>query len=117
MELLSNLLFFSQLFHSQNYFTTPAHPSVCTGHTHTQGEKEEFFIAGGFSITNDKSVTDVSANEAVPLDELDESAIKAGHAEATREMGSKEAGSLEHATAQTEVSTYQAMARAVGITL
>jgi F0F1-type ATP synthase epsilon subunit len=82
-----------------------------------QGEKEEFFIAGGFAITNDKSVTDVTVAEAYPLSELDEAAIKTGYSDAVRAASSAEAGSLAQATAQVEANTYQAMARAINVAL
>ena len=59
----------------------------------------------------------MTVNEAVPLDELDEAAIKSGYADAQRDVSGKEAGSLEHATAQTQVNTFQAMARAIGVSL
>jgi len=84
---------------------------------HAGGEMEKFFVAGGFSMTNAESVTDVSVTEAVPLDELDESAIKTGFAEATKAVGSAADGSVEKATAQIEIATYAAMARAAGIAL
>ncbi len=84
---------------------------------HTGGEIEKFFVAGGFSMTNAESVTDVSVTEAVPVDDLDEASIKSGHAEAIKAVGSGADGSVEKATAQIEVNTYTAMARAAGITL
>jgi len=48
------------------------------------------------------------------VSDLDEAAIKTGYGDAQRAMQSAEAGSIAHATAQTEMSTYQAMARAIG---
>ncbi len=55
-------------------------------------------------------------SEAVPLSDLDESAIRAGHAEAAKVASSAGEGSAK-AVAQIEVNTYSSMARALGITI
>ncbi len=62
-------------------------------------------------------MTDVSVAEAFPVADLDESAIKSGLNEATRALASAEAGSRAHATAQTEINVYQAMGRALGLSM
>jgi hypothetical protein len=59
---------------------------------------------------------DVSVPEAVPLSDLDESAIRTGHANAVKVASSSAEGSAK-AVAQIEVNTYSSMARALGITL
>jgi F-type H+-transporting ATPase subunit delta len=72
-------------------------------------------VPGGFALTNAESVTDVSAPEIVALDDLDEGAIKAGLADAQKAATSAADGSIEKATAQTEVMVYSAMARSIGV--
>lgn len=76
---------------------------------------EKFFVPGGFALTNAESVTDISAPEIVSLDDLDEGAIKSGLADAQKAATSAAAGSIEAATAQTEVAVYTAMARSIGV--
>ena len=49
--------------------------------------------------------------------DLDEAAIKAGFAESTRAASSAADGSVAKAVAQIEVTTYSAMARAIGLAL
>lgn len=83
---------------------------------HTGGESEKFFVSGGFALTHANSVTDVSVTEAVPIAELDESAIRAGYAEATKGLSAAD-GSVAKATAQVEVSVFTSMARALGVAL
>ena len=80
-----------------------------------QGTEEKFFVPGGFALTNAESVTDVSAPEIVSLDDLDEGAIKSGLAEAQKALASAADGSIEKATAQTEIAVYSAMARSIGV--
>ena len=83
---------------------------------HTGGETEKFFVAGGFALTHANSVTDVSVTEAFPLADLDEAAIRAGYAEASKGLSATD-GSAEKATAQIEVSVFSSMARALGVAL
>lgn len=55
--------------------------------------------------------------EAIPLADLDESAIKAGHAEAIKALAGAQEGSVAKASAQIEIDTFGALARAIGVTL
>lgn len=55
--------------------------------------------------------------EAFPVSDLDEAAIKTGYGDAQRALQSAEAGSLAHATAQTEINVFQAMGRAIGVSV
>ena len=73
-------------------------------------------MAGGFALTHANSVTDVSVTEAVPIAELDESAIRTGYAEAQKGLSAAD-GSVAKATAQIEINVLTAMGRAVGIAL
>ena len=58
---------------------------------------------------------DVSVPEAFPVTDFDESAIKSGFAEATKNSASDDAAI--RATAQIELSVYTALARSLGISL
>jgi hypothetical protein len=60
---------------------------------------------------------DVSVPEAFPLSDFDEAAVKSGHAEASRAFSSAPDGSVARASAQIEVDTLAAIARALGVTL
>jgi hypothetical protein len=55
--------------------------------------------------------------EAVPMADLDESAIKATYADASAAAGSSAEGSVAKATAMIQMSVAAAMARALGVTL
>ena len=55
--------------------------------------------------------------EAVPLEDLDEGAIKSEYATAVSSANSAADGSVEKATAQIQIDTLQSMARAIGVTL
>lgn len=84
---------------------------------HTNGTDEKFFVPGGFAMTHANSTTDVSVTEAVPLSELDESAIKSGYSAAVSAAASAADGSVAKATANIQVNVYVALARAVNISL
>lgn len=62
-------------------------------------------------------VQDVSVTEAIPIGELDEAAIRAGHSEAVKALGAAKDGSADKAIAQIEVDTFVSMARAINATL
>mmetsp|Transcript_17073 Transcript_17073/g.28908 ORF Transcript_17073/g.28908 Transcript_17073/m.28908 type:complete len:168 (+) Transcript_17073:87-590(+) len=81
------------------------------------GTVEKYFVPGGFAVTKADSVTDISVPEAVPVEDLDESAVRAAHAEATSAVSSSAEGSVAKATAMIEVHVASAMGRALGITL
>eukprot|EP01033_Poteriospumella_lacustris_P016989 gene16989-12158_t len=78
---------------------------------HAGGESEKFFISGGFAINGANSVAEVTTPEAVPIGDLDESAIRAGLEESKRNLASATAGS---AAAAISMDTYAAMLLAVG---
>ena len=62
-------------------------------------------------------MTDISTAEAVPVGELDESAIKAGVNDATRESAAHAEGTKERAVAQIQLETFKAMGKAIGLSL
>lgn len=61
-------------------------------------------------------VQDVSVPEAFPLSDFDESAVKAGYAEASKAAGTAPEGAAR-AAAQVEAETYANLARALNINL
>jgi F0F1-type ATP synthase epsilon subunit len=82
---------------------------------HKGGDIEKFFIPGGFAVTHENSVTDLSVPEAFPLSEFDDAAVKAGYAEAQKDMSSTD--EEVKVSAQIKSATFQAMARAMGVSL
>ncbi len=59
-------------------------------------------------------MAEVTTPEAVPIGDLDESAIRAGLEESKRNLASATAGSAAAAVAQISIDTYAAMLLAVG---
>ena len=85
---------------------------------HAAGEEaEKFFVSGGFALTHADSSTDISALEAVKLDDLDLEAIKATFASSKSAFDSAEAGSMAKAEAQVSMETAKAMAAALDVSL
>ncbi len=60
---------------------------------------------------------DISTPEAIPLADIDESLVRSRHAEASKNRASAATGSVASATAQIEINTLSAMARALGVTV
>lgn len=77
---------------------------------------EKFFVSGGFALTHESNVTDITAPEIARLDDLDEAAIRAGFTEASSKVGSA-ADETAKAEAQIEMETFKAMGAALGISL
>ena len=77
-------------------------------------DPEKFFVSGGFALTHANSVTDISAVEAVKLDDIDSAAVASGLADSQAAFDSAADGSAEKAEAQIGVETYQAMLNAIG---
>ncbi|CAM9769551.1 unnamed protein product [Ectocarpus sp. 13 AM-2016] len=80
-------------------------------------EPENFFVSAGFALTHPTSVTDITAIEAVRVEEIDEGAVKSSYDAAKREMDAATEGSREAAEAQVAVETTKAMAAAIGVVL
>jgi F-type H+-transporting ATPase subunit delta len=91
-------------------------PGTVTVHKELDKEVEKYFVSGGFAFVHEDSTADVCAVEAVPLDDLDPEAIKAGLAEYTAKLASVQAkgDDYEIAAAQIGVEVYSAMNAAVG---
>jgi len=91
-------------------------PGLVTVHKELDKTVEKYFVSGGFAFVHEDSTADVCAVEAVPLDDLDPEAIKAGLAEYTSKLASVQAkgDDYEIAAAQVGVEVYSAMNAAVG---
>jgi F-type H+-transporting ATPase subunit delta len=91
-------------------------PGLVTIHKEMDKTVEKYFVSGGFAFVHDDSTADVCAVEAVPLEDLDPEAIKAGLADYTSKLASVQAkgDDYEIAAAQVGVEVYSAMNAAVG---
>eukprot|EP00565_Helicotheca_tamesis_P007368 CAMPEP_0185723492 /NCGR_PEP_ID=MMETSP1171-20130828/321_1 /TAXON_ID=374046 /ORGANISM="Helicotheca tamensis, Strain CCMP826" /LENGTH=167 /DNA_ID=CAMNT_0028391205 /DNA_START=52 /DNA_END=555 /DNA_ORIENTATION=+ len=86
-------------------------------HEGAAAEPEKYFVPGGFSITHENSVTDISCPEAVKLDDIDPAAVTSNFEAARSAYSSAEAGSAAQAEAQIDMEVYRSMGSAVGVTL
>ncbi|KAL7515387.1 hypothetical protein ACHAXN_013396 [Cyclotella atomus] len=82
-----------------------------------QGESEKYFVAGGFSLTHEGSVTDIVCPEAVKVDDLDSAIVQKNYEAAKAAAAAAEAGSVEAAEAMIEVEVNRAMGNALGLAL
>ena len=78
---------------------------------------EEVFIPGGFAFKHANNMIDVSAPEAVKLEHVDVDALRARNAEAVQKLAAAAAGSKEAAEAKIVLEVYNALSKAVKITL
>merc|ERR1740138_1135419 len=82
---------------------------------HGGGEDvEKYFVSGGFALTHESSVTDISAVEAFKLDDIDPEAVKDSYASAKAKFDSA-SDEVDKATAQVAMETSRALALAVGV--
>eukprot|EP00899_Mesostigma_viride_P016374 jgi/Mesvir1/24738/Mv22001-RA.1 len=79
---------------------------------HSEGEKKDFFVSGGFAFVHPDSTAQVCAIEAFPLDHIDGEAVKKGLADATAALASAES-EADKAAAQIGVEVYTAMGEAL----
>lgn len=84
---------------------------------HEGAEAEKYFVAGGFSLTHENSVTDISCPEAVKLDDIDSAAVTSNYEAAKSAFSSAEAGSVAAAEAQIDIEVNRAMGAAIGLSL
>jgi F0F1-type ATP synthase epsilon subunit len=112
---------------------------------HEEGQAEKYFVAGGYALTHENSVTvskafilfigiiriqkltlfvyslqnskDITCPEAVKLDDLDSAAIQKNYDAAKSAYSAAEAGSVAQAEADIEIETNKAMATAIGLAL
>jgi F0F1-type ATP synthase epsilon subunit len=99
---LRNICFANCLFCSVQFFVL-------------QGNVENYFVSGGFALTHENNVTDISVPEAFLLSDLDENMVKNSLAAAAKTLATEAEGSEAKAVAQIEVDTLSAMARALGV--
>ena len=82
---------------------------------HGGGEDpEKFFVSGGFALTHESSVTDISAVEAFKLDDIDPEAVKESYASAKAKFDAA-SDEADKAAAQVAMETSRALAIAVGV--
>lgn len=85
---------------------------------HEEGsEDEKYFVAGGYAMTHENSVTDIMCPEAVKLDDIDASAVQSQFETAKSAFAAADAGSVAQAEAQIDMEVNKAMGLAIGINL
>lgn len=93
---------------------TELQPGVVTIEFGDGKDPVKYFVSGGFAFVHGNSTTDISAVEAVPLDELDPEAVKANLKEAEGSLaGAKD--DKEKAVAQIAIDVNNKMALALGV--
>ncbi|GMH66092.1 hypothetical protein TrRE_jg9479 [Triparma retinervis] len=80
-------------------------------------EPEKYFVPGGFALSHENSVTDITCPEAVKLDDIDSAAVTSNFNEAKRVYDGSEEGSEAKALAQIDMDVNRAMAQALGVTI
>merc|ERR1719454_275681 len=78
---------------------------------HSSGEEDKYFVSGGFAIVKEDGA-DVCAVEAVRVEDLDESEVSKGLADATAALASA-SDDTARAEASITLSTYMAMDAAI----
>merc|ERR1719263_1677880 len=73
---------------------------------------KEYFVSGGFASIDANSVLNISALEAVPVEDLDADAVKVGLAQYTDAAASAK-DDVEKAEAEIGVEVYSAMSFAI----
>ena len=58
-------------------------PGVVAVHTELDKDVQKYFVSGGFAFAHADSSVEIAAVEAVPVEDLDPAAVKAGLAEYT----------------------------------
>ena len=76
------------------------------------GEERKYFVPAGFAVVHPNSSAEISALEAVPLDELDAETIKQGLADYTAKLA-QGGDEYENAVAQVGIEVYSALSSAV----
>ncbi|KAI5647548.1 hypothetical protein M9H77_33553 [Catharanthus roseus] len=75
---------------------------------HEENSVKKYFVSGGFAFVHGNSIADIIAIEAVPIDQLDASAVQKGLAEFTQKLSSATTD-LERAEAQIGVNVHSAL--------
>lgn len=91
-------------------------PGVVTVVPGGNAPDEKYFVSGGFALTHANSVTDISAMEAVKLEDLDPDAVRQVFTEAKGKFDAAK-DEMDKAEAQVAMETSKDMALALGISL
>lgn len=91
-------------------------PGVVSIHTEQDKDVKKYFVSGGFAMVHADSTADICAVEAIPIEDLDGEAVRAGLAEYQAKLGvaSGKGDDYEAAAAQIGVEVYSAMSSALG---
>eukprot|EP00245_Coleochaete_scutata_P007451 TRINITY_DN22866_c0_g1_i1.p1 TRINITY_DN22866_c0_g1~~TRINITY_DN22866_c0_g1_i1.p1 ORF type:complete len:200 (-),score=47.10 TRINITY_DN22866_c0_g1_i1:913-1512(-) len=87
-------------------------PGIMSVHEGT--DVKTYFVSSGFAFIHPNSVADICAVEAVPLEDLDPEAVKAGVATYAQKLATATT-ELEQAEAQIGVEVHSAMSAALGL--
>lgn len=79
------------------------------------GQKEKFFIPGGFAFTNRDNTLEISTPEGVSMDDIDVDALKSEVAAAKSKLAAAEKGSREEAEARLALRLYKTMGFALKV--
>eukprot|EP01084_Bolivina_argentea_P274390 467686_1 len=77
---------------------------------------EKFFVSAGFALNHSGNVCDITAIEAVPVDQIDAEAVKETYTRAGQALAAA-SDDVAKAEAQIELDTAKAMGHACGLTL
>mmetsp|Transcript_64107 Transcript_64107/g.171648 ORF Transcript_64107/g.171648 Transcript_64107/m.171648 type:complete len:172 (+) Transcript_64107:19-534(+) len=80
--------------------------------TKAAGDVAKYFVSSGFAFVHGNSTLDLCTVEAVPLEDLDPSAISSGKSEAESELA-RATDEVEKAKAQIALDVYTAMSEAL----
>ena len=86
---------------------TELKPGVVRVDFNDNSASQEFFVPGGFAFKHANNVVDVSAPEGVKLDSVDQDALRAANAEATKALAAATLGSKAHAEAKIQLELYK----------
>lgn len=70
-------------------------------------------VSGGFALINPDSSMEISAMEAIPVDQLDPNAVSEGLSQAQKRMATSPTDESEKAEIQIHHEVYQAMSVAI----
>ena len=85
-------------------------PGVLTiVHSEQEASSTKLFVAAGFVVVHPSSVCEISALEAVPLEDLDAETVKQGLADYTAKLAAGGNEEYDNAVAQVGIEVYQAM--------
>jgi len=89
----------------------PLKPGVVT--VEESGKQEKFFVSGGFAFVNPDKTCQITAVEAVPVDQIDPDAARSGLTHYTQEYA-KAQGDEDKAKARIGLEVHQQLVYAIG---